>query len=229
MTDKELRKLTREDLLELLLEQAEAEEKRRGETESLTALNQSLESEKDRLTQELDACRAELEISGKTADALQRELDGAKDAAAETESLRTELAKAKEAEQEAASLREELARVKETAAQQTKQYQTELEQAGKAAAKAARQTETLRAALAETKQPDDTAEQLETYRAENARLKEENDSLRQELECLHQEGWQSSEKDRQFLADLVAAGKRFQQRAEELERENDRLRGIIRV
>ena len=32
MTNKELRKLTREDLLELLLEQAEAEEKRRGET-----------------------------------------------------------------------------------------------------------------------------------------------------------------------------------------------------
>ncbi len=122
MTNKELRKLTREDLLELLLEQADADEKRRGETDRLTARNQSLESEKDRITQELDACRAEIE-----------------------------------------------------------------------------------------------------------HLKEENDSLRQELECLHQEGWQSSEKDRQFLADLVAAGKRFQKRAEELERENDRLRGIIRV
>ena len=146
MTNKELRKLTREDLLELLLEQAEADEKRRGETDRLTALNQSLESEKDRLTQELDACRADLQKAGQTADALKEELAGAKEAAAEIEHLR-----------------------------------------------------------------------------------EENDSLRQELECLHQEGWQSSEKDRQFLADLVAAGKRFQKHAEELERENDRLRGIIRV
>lgn len=153
MTNKELRKLTREDLLELLLEQAEADEKRQGETDRLTALNQSLESEKDHLTQELDACRADLEKVGQTADALKEELAGAKEAAVETETLRAEI----------------------------------------------------------------------------DHLREENDSLRQELECLHQEGWQSSEKDRQFLADLVAAGKRFQQRAEELERENDRLRGIIRV
>ena len=229
MTSKELRKLTREDLLELLLEQAEAEEKRRGETESLSDMNQTLQSEKDRLVQELDSCRADLEKAEQTAGALKEELAGAKEAAAETESLRTELTKAKEAEKETTSLREELTRVKEASAQQVKQYQTELEQARKDAAEAASQIEDLRTALSETKRSDDFAEKLETYRAEIEHLREENDSLRQELECLHQEGWQSSEKDRQFLADLVAAGKRFQKRAEELERENDRLRGIIRV
>ena len=229
MTNKELRKLTREDLLELLLGQAEADEKRQGETDRLIALNQSLESEKDRLAQELDSCRVDLENAEQTASALKEELAGAKEAAAEMESLRTELARAKEAEKEAASLRKELTRVTEDAAQQVKQYQTELKQARKDAAEAASQIETLRTALSEAKRSDDSAEKFEAYRTELAHLREENDSLRQELECLHQEGWQSSEKDRQFFADLVAAGKRFQKRAEELERENDRLRGIIRV
>ena len=105
MTNKELRKLTREDLLELLLEQAEADEKRRGETDRLTALNQSLESEKDRLTQELDACRADLEKVGQTADALKEELAGAKEAAVETETLRAEIDHLRE---ENDSLRQEL-------------------------------------------------------------------------------------------------------------------------
>ena len=47
MTNKELRKLTREDLLELLLEQADAVEKQQRETDNMKKKCSRLEEEND--------------------------------------------------------------------------------------------------------------------------------------------------------------------------------------
>ncbi len=75
MTNKELRKLTREDLLELLLEQADAVEKQQRETDNIKKKCSRLEEENDHLRRELSLLKESWDKSEEETEKLREALE----------------------------------------------------------------------------------------------------------------------------------------------------------
>jgi hypothetical protein len=75
MTNKELRRLTREDLLELLLEQADAVEKQQRETENIKTKCSRLEEENDSLRRELSLLKESWDEAEEETEKLREALD----------------------------------------------------------------------------------------------------------------------------------------------------------